>query len=402
MTMSTGDPRRSAPQKSNPAATDDTDATVPEGPVGGVLPVKKTVRPGSAKAGSTAGRTSGNGTTRTGSTGTGSGRGGGANGTRAGKSTSAASKSSGSTSPTAGSSSASGTRAATKATPAKATATKATPTKTTAAKAASAKATPAKSSTETETPGLFSRKAGTKAPARPGGKLPTAFGVGKGGKRRPASAMRVAERRNWGPIALYVGTGVVALLIIGFGAWPLVKDSVLPTWQERAAGIPGIVNYIDPASPNYNASVASALHPPGDLTFATTPPAGGDHNGRWQNCVGVVYPAQIADEHAVHSLEHGAVWITYRPDLPQDQIDKLASRVRDVPYMMLSPHPGLVDAAISLQAWGYQLKVDNADDGRIGDFIGALRINAAHEEDAPCSGGITDASPTPIDLGGGV
>jgi hypothetical protein len=131
------------------------------------------------------------------------------------------------------------------------------------------------------------------------------------------------------------------------------------------------------------------------------PPAGGSHNNFWQNCMGVVYPAQIADEHAVHSLEHGAVWVAYKPDMPQDQVDKLAGMVRDREFMMMSPYPGL-DANISLQAWGYQLKVDNADDGRIGDFINALRRNATQEAEAGCSGGITDTSVTPIDLGGGM
>ena len=42
--MSTGDSRRSAPKKSTtPAAAGDTDADVTEGPVGGVLPVKKAI-----------------------------------------------------------------------------------------------------------------------------------------------------------------------------------------------------------------------------------------------------------------------------------------------------------------------------------------------------------------------
>ena len=71
--------------------------------------------------------------------------------------------------------------------------------------------------------------------------------------------------------------------------------------------------------------------------------------------------------------------------------------MRDRDYVFMSPYPGL-DKPISLQAWGYQLKVDNADDGRIDEFIGALRENATQEPGAVCSGGITEPSDTPFDL----
>jgi hypothetical protein len=116
--------------------------------------------------------------------------------------------------------------------------------------------------------------------------------------------------------------------------------------------------------------------------------------------MGDVYSEQIANEHAVHSLEHGAVWVTYRPDLPADQVEKLASKVRGVEMMFMSPYPGL-DAPISLQAWGYQLKVDNASDGRIDEFIKSLRVNATLEDGAVCSGGITVTGTTPRDLSTG-
>ena len=102
--------------------------------------------------------------------------------------------------------------------------------------------------------------------------------------------------------------------------------------------------------------------------------------------MGDVYDSQIAKEQATHSMEHGAVWITYRPDLPKAQVDELASKVRNQTFMLMSPYPGL-DAPISLQAWGYQLKVDSASDPRIAKFITALRYNpkTTPEYGASCS-----------------
>ena len=126
---------------------------------------------------------------------------------------------------------------------------------------------------------------------------------------------------------------------------------------------------------------------------------GGNHNQAWQNCMGSVYPAAIASENAVHSLEHGAVWITYRAGLPSDQIATLAAKTRGTPYLFLSPYPFL-DAPISLQAWGYQLKLDTPTDPRVDQFITEFRINAAPEPGAACSGGVTATGTTPHDAPG--
>ena len=46
------------------------------------------------------------------------------------------------------------------------------------------------------------------------------------------------------------------------------------------------------------------------------PPVGGDHNPVWMNCDGDVYKKPIPDVNAVHSLEHGAVWVTYNDKAP--------------------------------------------------------------------------------------
>ncbi len=421
MSISTGDPYRSTPKKSTtPAAaggpdTEGVDAPA-DGPVGGVLPVKplkRTTRPastsgqrtstsGSSRTGSdSADRTASDGSDRTNSDGSSrtasdradrtSGNGTGAAktaGTGAARAKTNAARSAG-----------------TKAAPAKAAATKSTPAKTAATKTAATKSAPAAkpkapASEEIESGGLFSARSTKPATKATKGRPPAVVGGGKGTKgRRPVAPVRVAHSRNWGPIALFVATGLAAVLIIGYGLWPVFRDSVKASWQEQVAAIEGLHNYLDEQSQYFDATLASGNHQPGLLTYPVTPPVGGPHNARWQNCMGDIYPAEIAEEHAVHSLEHGAVWVTYSPDLAPDEIDKLADRVRDVEYTLMSPFPNL-DAKISLQAWGYQLKVDNADDGRIDDFISALRRNATREDGASCSGGITDATTTPLDLGG--
>jgi len=196
--------------------------------------------------------------------------------------------------------------------------------------------------------------------------------------------VRVAASRSWDAIGLYATAGVVVALIIGFGVYALTRNGPDTTPSVASTSdITGLVDYrvSDPAMLTNN-------HVQGSVAYPVSPPVGGDHNPVWQNCMGEVYPQPIANENAVHSLEHGAVWITYRPGLPADQVAALAAKVRDTPYLMLSPYPGL-DRPVSLQAWGYQLKLDSAADPRVDQFIQAFRINAAPEPGAPCSGGTT-------------
>ncbi|MEV1144139.1 DUF3105 domain-containing protein [Micromonospora sp. NPDC049799] len=228
-------------------------------------------------------------------------------------------------------------------------------------------------------------KAGSGKPAgnaRTGGK----------GPRKPIAPVKVSQGRSWGPIALFTAVGLLAVAIIGYGAWATFQGS--KPWEDRADAIDGIVNFRE----SDKSLVEGGKHQQGSITYAQQPPVAGPHNNSWQNCMGDVYDAPIASEHAVHSLEHGAVWITYRPDLPADQVEKLAAKVRGNEKLMMSPFEGL-DKAISLQAWGYQLKVDNADDGRIDDFIKTLKVNASIEgPTALCNQGVTATGTTPREL----
>lgn len=118
------------------------------------------------------------------------------------------------------------------------------------------------------------------------------------------------------------------------------------------------------------------------------PPAGGPHNAGWQNCG--VYTEPIASEHAVHSLEHGAVWITYTPGLDPDQIADAEAAVGASGYVLVSPYDGQ-ESPIVLSAWGVQLEVDDIGTEQVDEFLTTyVRGSQTPEPGAPCSGG-TDA-----------
>jgi hypothetical protein len=60
-------------------------------------------------------------------------------------------------------------------------------------------------------------------------------------------------------------------------------------------------------------------------------------------------------------------------------------------YVLLSPYPDL-DTPIAASAWGLQLKVDSADDARLGTFLDKyIQGEQTREPGAACSGGITPA-----------
>jgi hypothetical protein len=129
-----------------------------------------------------------------------------------------------------------------------------------------------------------------------------------------------------------------------------------------------------------------AIHVSDPVTYAENPPVGGPHFGQWLNCG--VYDAPVQNENAVHSMEHGAVWITYRPDLASDQVAELKSDVARETYTVLSPYQGL-PSPIVLSAWNNQLQVQSADDPRVNAFLAKfVQGEQTPEPGALCSNGV--------------
>lgn len=116
------------------------------------------------------------------------------------------------------------------------------------------------------------------------------------------------------------------------------------------------------------------------------PPVGGIHDPTWQNCG--VYAQPVETKNAIHSMEHGAVWIAYQPSLAADEVAVLRDIVGDQSYLLMTPYPNLANKVV-LTAWGVQLPVDSVDDERIEQFISVYRNGPqTPEPGASCSGGV--------------
>ena len=126
----------------------------------------------------------------------------------------------------------------------------------------------------------------------------------------------------------------------------------------------------------YPATTNETLRRP--IEYDREPPTNGDHDPLWQNCG--FYERPIKDRHAVHSMDHGVVWITYRPDLPAREVEELRS-YGDERYVLISPYPGQ-DAPVMATSWRVQLELRGTGDPRLRQFVDQFRIS----ELAPLSG----------------
>jgi hypothetical protein len=115
------------------------------------------------------------------------------------------------------------------------------------------------------------------------------------------------------------------------------------------------------------------------------PGVGGDHADVWVNCG--FYPEPQSEEQAVHSLEHGAVWIAYRPGLPDEQMSELQALAAQ-PFTLVTPVEGL-PADVVASAWGARLELDGVDDPRLLEFLEFFRQGPqTPEPGAPCTSGV--------------
>lgn len=189
------------------------------------------------------------------------------------------------------------------------------------------------------------------------------------------------QQRNWLIIRAVAAVALVAL-VAAVAWWGLQQ------WQQYQVSR-DVDRY-------FGLGEYSADHVEGEVLYEQVPPVGGPHNNVWQNCG--YYDEPIYNWHGVHSMEHGAVWITYDPELPDEDIQRLRNLANQT-YVLVSPYPGLEDPVVA-SVWGHQIRLDEADDDRLEPFIREYRMNpgTTPEPGALCTLGVDFTMDDPSQL----
>lgn len=197
-----------------------------------------------------------------------------------------------------------------------------------------------------------------------------------------------ARRRNR---LLGIIGGVLALVVVAGG----VTAAVYFGTQEGAgtAFDPIPVQTVDPSllEGSFEERLQlfpglAATHTTDPVTYAQIPPVGDPHDPVWLNCG--IYSKQQQNVNAVHSLEHGAIWITYDPDFIDPSTVEALVALAPSTYTVISPYQGLGEA-MAVSAWGAQLRFTDVNDPAVTQFIDQFwRSAEGPEPSATCAGGV--------------
>lgn len=191
---------------------------------------------------------------------------------------------------------------------------------------------------------------------------------------------------------------IVTALVVGLVALSACSGSsdsgstTAPTMTTvpTSAGGSTTVPSPDPGEPEGTTTFTGLeqTHVDTPVQYPQTPPVGGPHNPKWQTCA--FYDKPIMTERGVHSMEHGAVWITYSPDLPADQVAALKTLQASGREVLVSPFAGLPSPVVA-SAWGKQLQLPSATDPRLPVFVTMFDDGPQTPElDTPCAGGVDE------------
>ncbi len=171
--------------------------------------------------------------------------------------------------------------------------------------------------------------------------------------------------KNKGMPTFTMGRGRVILMMAVFIGLLPVEFIVLNRVLSSSPGeqVPTIPAVIVPNGPNF--------HKP----YLTIPPTSGARTAKlapWG-----IHSKPISNELQVANLDEGGVIVQYSCDAQAEQCASLVKTLEAIgnsytdKKVIIAPGPGIVDAHISLSAWGRLMKSDTVDTTKIREFIDA-------------------------------
>ena len=149
---------------------------------------------------------------------------------------------------------------------------------------------------------------------------------------------------------------IVILAVLGLGYWLFTSSN-----KSQNATLPGTAYTLLAAS---HITEGSTDHTP----YNSNPPSSGEHwpvAANWG-----VYDTTQPDERLVHNLEHGGIWISYKPSVDADTVAKLRDFAKRYHLVIVEPREK-DDGNIAFVSWGYVENFNQYDESAMVKFIEA-------------------------------
>lgn len=153
--------------------------------------------------------------------------------------------------------------------------------------------------------------------------------------------------------------GIIVLLIGGMAGYIFISNRSNPDTPR-----PGVAQ-ADKGSKHVEASKAAKS--------STDPSTSGDHDTRplpWQT-----YEQEVPDANTIHNLEHGGIYVTYRPDLPLSQVSAIKalffqpfSKEKFTPSKVIVAPRATNSAPIVMSSWNRNMKLQVFDEAKMVEY----------------------------------
>jgi hypothetical protein len=155
----------------------------------------------------------------------------------------------------------------------------------------------------------------------------------------------------------FIGIFVVVLVVVGLGYF-LFQASNKPIDPSEQPG-----EAFEDQGAEHIAEGSTS-----QVTYNSNPPTSGPH---WPSAAPWgIYDNPEPDERYVHNLEHGGIWISYKPTVDAETITQLKDFAKRYRKIIVTPRAAN-DSNIALAAWMHKQNMDAYDEATIIKFIEA-------------------------------